>query len=346
VEAAAQVTVSGFVFIPNAKTRPAIWGRSIAESARFCNGRITSAAAVGAQIDDGQYLFDNVDFDGQHACVVNRSLTSDVRISDTCRWNIPPMGAYNTFVNGERLPKLDLNIALPAGTLGGAMTTISGGYRAPLSTLTNSLVDWDLTAIGQRCGLYVLEFDFAINGTPTPTTWYFQFRVQNDVGTLITADFAPLAPLILNVGTSTKVRIPFHINHARFKTIGRFQIVPTAAVAGASVDITNVLLYEQDSKYMTDAQISNMFRSGLCMDPYGKGQTVSTKGKARRIITEPESGVGRPGAAPTSGQWFQGDEVLLDAPTAGASPGVVCTGGGTFGTGGPPVFKALANLAA
>lgn len=46
---------------------------------------------------------------------------------------------------------------------------------------------------------------------------------------------------------------------------------------------------------------------------------------------------------PTSGVFNQGDWILKDNPTAGGSPGWVCTTGGTAGV--DAVFKAMANLA-
>lgn len=346
VEQAAQLEVDGFTIIGNAAVRPAIWGRYVNESARFANGRITNAGSIGAQIDDGaSYHFDNVDFDCPHAAVVNLSSTTEVHISDTCRWNVPPLGMWNTFVKGKRLPKADTAITLGSATTGAGAAAITGGFRFPLDAVASPTVYWDLTYIGQRCGLHVLEFDYTLNGAFT-AAWYFQCTVAKDTGSDVIASFAPSAPMILNSGSVTlKVRIPFHINHARNKTVIRLLVQCTSAVVGASLDITNIVLYEQSSKNLTDAQISNMFASGYCLDPYSKGQTVSAKGKARRIITEPEAGIGRAGATPTAGAWEVGDEVLLDTPTAGASPGVVCTTAGTFG-GSAPTFKALASLAA
>lgn len=347
VEQAAQLTVTGFVLIGNGTGRPAIWGRSITESAKFCNGRVTDTTTVGAQIDDGaQYLFDNVDFDCMHACVVNRSLTSEVRISDTCRWNFPPMGTFNTWIGDERLPKQDVEIALPAGTLGGAMTTVSGGYRAPLSTTTNSLVDWYMSGVGQRAGLHILEFDLAQNGTFT-TSYYFQFRVSLDTGAGVILDYAAAAPLIINTDVAGKVRIPFHMNVAPYRTIARFQIAPTAAVPGASLDITNVKLYEQDSKFLTSSQVSMMLRRGYCLDPHGAGQTVLPRGKSKTIISDPIIGVdGRSSLVPSVGSWVQGDTLRAYNPVANSVLEVTCTGGGTYGTAGPPVFKTTASVPA
>jgi hypothetical protein len=345
-ELSTQVQVNGFVFIGNANVKPAIWGRSIGESARFSNGRITTAGSVGAQIDDGtQYTFDNVNFDCPHSCVVNLSSTTEVRISDTCTWAIPPFGMYNTWVNGEPLPKADTAITLGSATTAAGASAIAGGFRLPLDAVASPSVYWDMTLIGQRCSLYILEFDYTPSATFS-STWYFHFLVAKDIGTDVNTSYAPLAPLILNAGSVTrKIRIPFHINHARNLTVLRLRAQVTSAVPGAYLDVTNIVLYEQASRYMTDAQIGNMFRIGACLDPLGKGQTVSAKGKARTIITEPEAGVGRAGATPSAGIWAVGDQVLLDAPTAGASPGVVCTTAGDF-AGVAPVFKALPNLAA
>jgi hypothetical protein len=47
---------------------------------------------------------------------------------------------------------------------------------------------------------------------------------------------------------------------------------------------------------------------------------------------------------PTSGQWARGDIIFAVSPSAGGSPGVVCTTGGTAGS--TAVFKAMANVAA
>jgi hypothetical protein len=346
VEQSAQVEVTGFVFICNGGVRPAIWGRNVGESCRFSNGRITTASSVGVQIEDGaSYSFDSVDFDCPHTCLVNQSTTTEVRISDTCRWNVPPWGTYSTFVAGQHLPGLSTAVTLPAAaTTGTGISAIAGGYRFDLNNVTTSTVSWETTLIGERCGLHILEFDYLLNGG-FPTTWYFQFSVASDVGANAMVQFTPTAPLLLNpTAVNRKVRIPFHINHSRFKQLALISVTVTLASPGTSLDITNLVLYEQSSALTTDAQISMMMSQGYCLDGFGKGQTLSAKGKARRIVTEPEAGIGRAGATPIAGTWQVGDEVLLDTPVAGGSPGVVCTTAGTFG-GVAPTFRALPALA-
>jgi len=346
IDNASQLSLSDFTLIGSGRVGPAIWGKSISSPARFSNGRITDAGSVGAQIDAGTaYLFDNVAFDCPHSAVVNLSTTTEVRLSSTCRWQVPPFGTWNTLVSGIRLPQRDTFIALPTPTTGGGASAVTGGYRFPLSAVANPTVYWDVTTILQRCGPYVLEFDLTVNGTPS-TTWYFQFSVAKDVGTSLLVSYQPSAPLALNVGAVTRrIRIPFFANYAQYKTVMRIYTPVTVAMAGASIDVTNISLYEQASVNLTDSQVGMLLQAGFGLDPYGKGQTLSSKGKARRIITEPEAGVGRTGATPTAGTWAVGDEILLDTPTAGASPGVVCTTAGTYG-GVAPVFKALPNLAA
>jgi hypothetical protein len=341
VEQSTQIDVKGFVFICNPNVKPAIWGRFIGESCRFTSGRITSAASVGAQIDDGaSYTFENVEFDCVHASVVNLSASTEVRVGDTCRWNVPPLGTYNTAVNGERLPKTDNVVALPAPTLVAGASAVAGGWRFPLSAVANPAIYFDLTGIDQRTGMHILEFDYDLVGGAT--TWYFHCFVGKDVGTDKLLSIEPLSPLILNTGSVTKkIRIPFHINQARFRTVAMLRMVVTSATPGAYLDLTNFVLYDQANRYTTDAQVSNMMRNGYCLDPYGVGQTLYAKGKGRRIICEPEgAGVGRLTVVPTSQAWVVGDQIEAMTPVAGASPGVVCTTAGTPGT-----WKAMASLA-
>lgn len=344
VQNATQVSVNGFVFICNGNVKPAIWGIGVGECARFSNGRITNTACVGAQLDAGAlYSFSNVTFSSRHASIVNIGAT-EVRADASCSFVIPPFG-LGVYVDGQPLPAKDTAVTLPSPTLGAGASAITGGYKFPLDSVAAPNIYYDITTLTQRCGLYTLEFTLTSSGTIS-TAWYFQFIVAKDIGSDINTAFNPLVPFILNgMSSGVTVRIPFHVNHARFKTVLRLRVEATSAAAsGAYVSATNIVLYDQQSKKITDAQVGMMLKRNYCLDPLGKGQTVSAKGKARRIITEPEAGIGRAGATPTAGVWEVGDEILLDTPVSGSSPGVVCTTAGDF-AGTPPTFKAYANIA-
>lgn len=326
VEAVGHVQVNGFTLIGNAKARPAIWGRS-GGSAKFSNGRITDTCSVGAQIDDGElYTFDNVQFDSPHASVVNTSTTSDVRISDTCKWKIPPLGQYNTMVNGERLNGRSTEITLPAPWI--SPTAISGGYSFDLSTVGTKQLAYETTYISQRNSLYVLQFDYELVGNPT--TFYFQISIKNDVGGEIQFAITPAYPMILNGGTRT-VFIPFFINHGRFKQSIFVDAVVTAPTVGASLRMTDIRLWEQDNKLTTNAQISNLMRMGYNLDAFSMGQTLESKGRNRRVYTNPEAGIGRPTIVPTQGDWLAGDEIVASTPVAGQPYRVRCSVSGTPG---------------
>lgn len=328
----AQVNVTNFVLIGTAASTPGIWGQFVG-TARFVNGRVISSCAVGAQIDDGAtYQFDNIDFSNPHSAVVVTTNTTDVFISN-CRWNVPPFGGYNVRVNGERLAADTTAVALPAPIQ--APATIAGGYQFDLSGTATQVLQWETTYISERNSLFTLEFAYEMVGTSG--TWYFQLLVQTDAGASTQVAFAPTAPLILNgtAGASKVVRIPFFINHGRYKQVLSVKVVPTAGVAGAALRLTNVALYEQANRYTTDAQVSNMMRAGYNLDAYGMGQTLFAKGKNRIVLTQSEPGIGRNTEVPISGTWDQGDEVRSYNPTAGGYMGYVCTTAGTPGTWKP-----------
>lgn len=327
IEAAGHVQVNGFTLIGNAKVRPAIWGRS-AGSVKFSNGRITDTCSVGAQIDDGTlYMFDNVQFDNPHSAVVNTSVTSDVRISDTCRWKTPPFGQFNTMVNAERLPGRSIEITLPAPWL--SPTAISYGYSFDLSTTGTKQLAYETTYISQRNGLYVFQFDYELIGSPT--TFYFQINVKNDVGSEIQVSLAPLYPMVLHGGAKT-VFVPIFFNHGRYRQSIVIDVVVTAPTAGASLKMTNIKLWEQADQLTTNAQVSNMLRLGYNLDAFSMGQTLEVKGKNRIVYTNPEYGIGRATITPTHGTWNAGDEVIASTPVAGQPYRARCSVSGTPGT--------------
>lgn len=322
-----QVNVSNFVFIGNPSVKPLIWHVSGTNGTHFSNGTLTSAGSVGAQIDGGDTVtFSNVSFNNQHAASVTTNTTTNVHHTN-CTWSVPPMGTYNVRVNGERLPNRNTAVTLPAPVT--VPTVIGGGYQFDLSTLGAKALQYDVTAISQRNSLYFLEFDYELVGTST--THYFQFNVQTSVGSFTQVSYQPTFPMILN-GTPKKVRIPFFINHGRTQQLMTVIVTPTTAVPGAAIKMTNIVLYEQDNIYTTDAQVSNMMRSGYNLDAYGKGQTLFTAGKGRIVITQPEAGIGRTTAVPTSGTWAVGDICRDDTPVAGGQYGYICTTAGTPGT--------------
>lgn len=345
IEQSAQITVNGFTLICSPAVKPAIWGRFITSSARFSNGRITSASSVGAQIDDGvAYSFDNVEFACPHACVVNLSTTTEVRVSDTCTYQVPPWGRYNTMVNGERLTNPNTLVTLPTPALTGSAVAITGGYRVPLTGVATSTISWDTTAISQRNSLYVLEFDYELSA-PT-TTWYFKFWVGKDTGDFRQVSYEPLAPLILNTGSVLKrVRIPFFINHGRTKQIMQIFVQSTVGVGGAALDMTNIALYEQANRYTSDSQIAMFMRGGYNLDAYGMGQTLKADGAGRVVIVRPEPDIGRTGPTPNAGSWNVDEVCRLETPVANTVRSVICTTAGTYG-GTPPVFKNLEMVSA
>lgn len=324
-----QVHVSDFVLISNSSSAPAVWVQS-GGTLNFSNGEITSTAGVGAQIDGGtEVKFNNITFANQHAAVVCTNATTDVYV-DNSRWSVPPFGTYNVRVNGERLPKNSTSITLPAPIT--APTAISGGYQFDLSTSGAKTLQYETTYISERNSLFILEFSYELVGSPS--TWYFQFNIQTDVGTATQVAFSPLFPLILNgtAGSPKTVRIPFFINHGRFRQVMTILVTPTATVAGASLKMTNIVLYEQDNQYTTDAQVSNMMRAGYNLDAYSMGQTLFAKGKNRIVLTQSEAGIGRSTEAPIAGTWAQGDEVRVYNPASAGYIGYVCTTAGTPGT--------------
>lgn len=336
VSASATINVTNFVLIAAANVLPGIWVKANAGTVRFSNGEITSTASVGVQVDDTTIVqIDNVNFNNQHAAVVSTSETSEIYVSN-CRWKIPPIGSYNVRVNGERLPHRSTAVTLPAPT--DAPTAIAGGYQFDLSTVGAKKLSYETTNISQRNSLYVLEFDMEQIGVGG--TWYWQFLVQNDVGANTQVNLAPLYPLMLN-GAVKKIRVPFFLNHGRFKQLMQLIMTPTVTMPGASVKITNIALYEQANKYTTDAQVSNMMRSGYNLDAFNMGQTLFSKGKNRIVITQSEAGIGRPTEVPTDGAWAQGDVVQVYNPVAGGPTEYVCVTAGT-----PGAWKAGPLLAA
>lgn len=334
----ATINVSNFVLISNASGNPAIWVKANANSVRFSNGVIQNTASVGAQIDDTSIVnFDNIVFSNQHCAVVVTSETSDVYI-DNSKWAVPPFGSSNVRVNGERLPNRTTAVALPAPIA--APTAIAGGFQFDLSTAGAKTLQYETTYISQRNSLFVLEADWEMVGISA--TWYFQMTIQTDAGASTQVAFAPLYPMLLNgtSGAAKKVRIPFFINHGRFKQVLNIIVTPTVTVPGASLKLTNIALYEQGNKFTSDSQVSNMMASGYNLDAYGMGQTLMAKGKNRIVLTQSEAGIGRATEVPTSGTWDVGDEVRVYSPAAGGYIGYVCTTAGT-----PGMWKGTGSIA-
>lgn len=337
--ASANISVNNFMLIASAAATPAVWVLANTGSIRFSNGAIASTASVGVQVDDTSTVqIDNVTFSNQHSAVVVTSETSDVYI-DNSKWNVPPLGSYNVRVNGERLPHRTTAIALPAPLA--APTAITNGYQFDLSTAGAKTLQWDTTALSQRNSLYVLEMDWEMVGSDS--TWYFQFTIQSDVGGNSQVVYSPTYPLNLNgtQGAPRKVRIPFFINHGRYKQVMTIIVTPTAPLSGAALNLTNITLYEQGNKYTTDAQVSNMMRAGYNLDGYSMGQTLFANGKNRIVLTQSEAGVGRPSEIPTSGAWDVGDRVRVFNPVAGGFLEYVCVTAGT-----PGVWKGCGAIAA
>lgn len=322
-----QAQFSNFVLICSVAAKPAIHMVSGNGGVRFSNGKITSAASVGAQIDGGDKVsFNNVGFENQHSAVVVTNTTTDVQVNN-CTWAVPPFGTSNVKINGIPLPAKSTSVTLPAPTA--SPTGISGGYRFDLSTGGAKVLQYDVGAIAQKNSLHILEFDYLLNGSSS--TWYFQFNVDKDVGGQLQVSFSPTYPLMLN-STSKTVRIPFFINGAQFKTLLSIVITPTVTVASASVDITNIVLYEASNASMSDSQVSAMITNGYNLDFYGVGRSLKTNGKNRIVYPVLDAGVGRTTEVPTAGTWLQGDKIVVLAPTTVAGSYKLCSVAGTPGT--------------
>lgn len=325
IQQSSQILVENFVLIGNAAAKPAIWGRSVSSSAKFSNGTIANTSSVGVQIDDGTaYLFNNVAFDCPHSALISTNDSPDIRL-DNCTYKIPPFGSYNIIIDGERLPQKSSVITLPAPIL--APAVIPGGYSFSLSDLTRRSLQYDTTYISQKNSLFVLSFDYQLIGSNA--TWYFQFSLGQDVGNNKQVLFEPFSAMIINqtdTGGARRINIPFFINYGKFKQILNISTVPTVAVAGSSLQITNIVLYEQENSKTTNSQVSNMMRKGYNLDCFNMGQTLYAKGKNRIVITEPEAGIGRPTPVPTYGSWLAGDEMLYNEQR------YLCTVSGAPGT--------------
>jgi hypothetical protein len=334
-----RVSVSNFEFLESAVARPAAWlieaGQMI-----FTNGRITDQASVGFQIEGVTIaLIDSVYFDNQHSACVVVGNNPTVEISN-CTWQTPPFGAGNLRVDGIPLPSLSSTLTLPAPTLTN-VTTITGGYKFDLSAVANRNIQYSLATINQLNSLYVLTFDYEMIGFSS--TFYFKILVQTDVGTFVQVAYAPLYPFTLNnsFGSTTKnVRVPFFINYGESNQVLNIYCQPTTGVLGASINVTNIALYQQENANTTDAQVAMMMKNNYNNDAYSTGQTLQSKGKNRIVLTKPEAGIGRTTEVPTQGTWAVGDQVTVYNPVSGGPIGYVCTTAGTPGT-----WKAFGTIA-
>jgi hypothetical protein len=325
--------------LESAVARPAAWlieaGQMI-----FTNGRITDQASVGFQIEGVTIaLIDSVYFDNQHSACVVVGNNPTVEISN-CTWQTPPFGAGNLRVDGIPLPSLSSTLTLPAPTLTN-VTTITGGYKFDLSAVANRNIQYSLATINQLNSLYVLTFDYEMIGFSS--TFYFKILVQTDVGTFVQVAYAPLYPFTLNnsFGSTTKnVRVPFFINYGESNQVLNIYCQPTTGVLGASINVTNIALYQQENANTTDAQVAMMMKNNYNNDAYSTGQTLQSKGKNRIVLTKPEAGIGRTTEVPTQGTWAVGDQVTVYNPVSGGPIGYVCTTAGTPGT-----WKAFGTIA-
>lgn len=333
MDQAAQLEFNGVTLISSPESGPAIWSKSV-NSANFNAVKISDTCSVGAQIDGGGDInFNNTVFNSPNASVVCTSTSTKVQIGDSCSYKIPPFGAHNVRVSGEKLPNDSTVIALPTPIQ--TPGVIANGYQFDLSTTATQVLQYETTYISQRNSLFVLEFDYELVGFSA--TWYFQFLIQSDTGANTQVAFAPPAPLVLNgtAGAPKRVRIPFFINHGRFKQVMSLRVMPTVGQTGAALKVTNIELREQANRYTTDAQVSNMMRAGYNLDAYGMGQTLFSKGKNRLVLTQSEVGIGRPTEVPSFGSWEQGDEIMVFNPAGGGPRLYLCVASGEQGTWEP-----------
>jgi len=306
--------------------------KSATNGVNFSNGKITSTASVGAQVDGGLYAhFSNVGFQNQSVSVVCTNTTTKVGVNN-CTWNVPPYGTSNVKINGIPLPANSTAITLPAPTA--APPVILGGYQFDLSTVGVKALQYDITTISQRNSLYIFEADFEI--VDTPTTWNWTFTVDKDVGGQLQVSLGSNYPFILNgtSGAAKRIRIPFFVNGAKYKTVLSIVMTPTLVTPGASVKLTNISLQEASNISMTDSQINAMLINGYNLDFYQVGQSLYTKGKNRKVIPvlDPTGAVPRTTLTPTAGAWEAGDEMIEYNPVAAGTMGRVCTTPGSQGT--------------
>lgn len=333
VQSAAHVTFDSFTFISTSLSLPAVWCRA-AVSARFGDGRVTATAAIGMQIDDlatGIYQIDNCNFESAHFAAVVTSASCQVRFSN-CAWSKPPQGGSNVFVDGSPLAASDTAITLPSTYTTTNVTPSSGVYTFDLSTLGDKIVSWDFTSIGQRNSLFVLECDYELIGASA--TWYLQIFLAQDTGANVMVNYSALAPVILNgtTGAPKRLRLQIPENGVRFRQVLTVKAVPTVAVSGASLKLSNFALYEQANTKTTDAQVSMMMRRGYNNDGYSIGQTLYARGDKRLVRPLIDAGIGRTTEVPTTGTWAVGDVVEVINPASAGYIGYVCTVAGTPGT--------------
>lgn len=327
-----RVRVSNFEFVGSPNIYPAIWYED-GGVLELVNGYIPNNSSVGVQIggSSGTVLIDNVTFENKVTPVVSTGLLVNVKIGN-CRWSVPPLGSSNVTIDGWSLPAVSTAVTLPAPLVTPA-SAISGGYAFNLSSVITENLQWETTYISERNSLYVLSFTYEL---PTVTTaWSYSISVATDTGASTQVSIAPTYPLILNTTVSQPTRtvyVPFFINHGRFRQVLNIKIACAAGVAGASLKVTNIGLYEQANKLTTDAQVSMMMTHGYNLDAYSMGQTLMAKGKNRIVITQPESGIGRPTEVPIAGTWDVGDEVRVFNPVPAGYESYICTTAGTPGT--------------
>ena len=327
------LNISNFVLIGSAAAKPAVQVQQ-GGTINLSNGVITSATAVGVEVfpsSAASVKISNTQFKNQHSALVDLSGTADIRL-DNCSWNVPPFGGSNVKVNGERLGDATTQVALPTVSLAGNATTITNGYTFPLTTVGTAQAFVEFDYANMRSSLWVLQFNYNL---PVPSgTWYFQILVQTTTGTFVQVAYAPQSPMNLNScsgGSTGRVTIPIHAGYTQYLTNLYIQVVTTAGVVNAAVNITNLVLSEQANNLTTDSQVAMYLRNGYNLDAYSMGQCLYAKGKNRKVITQSQTGF-KPTEVPISGAWAVGDEVSVFNPTAGGYQSYICTIAGTPGT--------------
>ena len=256
-----------------------------------------------------------------------------------CTWDVPPFGTSNVKINGVPLPANSTSLTFPSPTT--SPDAITNGYSFNLGTTGAKTLQYDITTLAQRNSLYIFAFDYELVGDPT--TWYFQFTVDKDVGGQLQVSLAPTYPMVLSgtSGTPKRVYIPFFVNGCVFKTVLSIICTPTATTSSAVLKMTNIIPTEASNGSMTDAQICAMLENGYNLDFYGVGQSLFVKGPNRKVYPVLDATSGRTTEVPTAGTWLVGDEMVTLAPAASGHVGRICTTAGT-----PGVWKTYGAVAA
>jgi hypothetical protein len=263
---AGRVRISNFEFIGSGAVWPAIWyedGGLLALS----NGLIGETNSVGMQIggSGGTVLVENVEFTSHVFSLVSTGTAVNIKVNN-CKYNVPPWGGQNVSVNGMPLPAASTLIALGAPIV--APPAIAGGFTFNLAAVGASNLQYDMTFISERNSLWQLSFDYKMIGDSSQ--WKFGFIIASDVGADIQVSYQPQYPLRLNLtppGTPTRrVTIPFFIGMGFFKQVMTLRVSCDAAVPGAALEITNIVLTEQTNILTTDAQVAMMMKQGYNLD--------------------------------------------------------------------------------